>query len=397
MTRQTRASLAAAALALVTAACGTAQPTVTAIPSAGEASTAASASAELSAPPSGSAVPVPDGELRLVVADALRMRSEPGTGSEPVAGFERGDAVLVVSEPVTADGFAWVEAVGIDGDRGWLATGDGTDAWLVPIPEQPAGNPMLSFEYACDVVGPFNAPSTLIYEDGRVIHAFTDETHGGDLLERRLSAAGIEHLRETIFASPFLQTSGEYTPVPRPGAEPPGHGACSFTFIVATDAAPVEVTSIGWFGDQEESTFYQPSPERKALDGIARNLMAIDTVLAESFWEEADWLPSIPAEHLLWVGPGDFQAPEGTVLVDTTAFGLGDLEAFGEPSGRGRCAIITAEQAFTFARVLNEAGTVHPIRLHIPGSFGFRVDGGWRYYGLLPVTPGAPACDEVSF
>lgn len=386
-----------AAVAVLVAGCGESPPSGSHPPSTAP-STDASASTEAHAP-SGSATPALAGDLRIVVADALRMRADPGTGSELVGGLERGDTVLVVSDPVTAEEFSWVEAITLGGARGWLAEGDGTDAWLQPVPSQSAGDPMLSFEFACDVVGPFNAPSTLIYEDGRVIHAFTGplELSGGAMLERRLSAGGMEHLRETIFASPHLQASAEYRPVPRPGAEPPGHGACSFTFIVTTGGTPIEVTSIGWFGDEEESTFYEPSPERKALDGIARNLMAIDAVLGESSWEEADWVPSIPPEHLLWLGPGDFEAPEGAVLVDPSGFGLGDLEAFGEPSGRGRCGIISAEQAFQFARVLNAAGTSPPLRLHAPVTFGFRVEAGWNSYGLLPVTPGSPGCDEVGF
>src|SRR5688500_14699924 len=71
----------------------------------------------------------PAGTLLMVVADELRMRAAPGTGSDLVAGLSRGDVVQIASGPADADGFAWYEAIDIDGHRGWLAEGDGSDAW----------------------------------------------------------------------------------------------------------------------------------------------------------------------------------------------------------------------------------------------------------------------------
>lgn len=240
----------------------------------------------------------------------------------------------------------------------------------------------------------FQGPSTLIYPDGRVVH---DISGAGEWQVRTLSASGLAQVREDLLGSPHLQASGEYVPVLRPGAQPPGHGACLFTFIITTDGAPIEVTSIGWFGDEEESEFYEPSPERKTLDAIAQNLMAIDSVLGESSWEPAGWLPWIPQHHLIGLGPGEGPPPDGTPLIEPETMGLGDLAAFGAPAGRGRCGVVTREGAFQFARTLNAAGHEPAIRLNTTMSFEFKTDAGPTYGQFYLSSPGTPSCDELAF
>ena len=331
----------------------------------------------------------------MVLADELRMRAAPGTGSDVVAGMERGDVVQIVSGPSDADGFAWYEAIDIMGRHGWLAEGDESDAWLSALPAQVDGSPILSFESACDTTGSFQGPSRLVYQDGRVLHNFSG---AGAWRVRTLSASGLADVRNDLLGSPYLQASAEYRPVLRPDAgDAPGHGACLFTFIIATDGAPIEVRSVGWFGDEEEAEFYEPSPERKTLDAIARNLMAIDSVLGESSWEPAGWLPWIPEEHLVGLGPSEFPPPDDIVLVEPDALGLGDLAAFGAPSGRGRCDVISRAQAFEFARALNVAGHEPSLRLNTSAAFAFRTDTGWTYGLFHPNGLGTQSCDGPGF
>ena len=389
MTRVSRRALAFLAVVPLVAAlagCGGAQP------SGSPAAPSTPAPSSNSAPPSGEA---PAGALMMVVANELRMRAAPGTGSDLVGGLERGDVVEIVSEPADADGFTWYEAIDIGGRRGWVAEGDGSDAWLSALPAEDDGVPMLSFEFACDVTGPFQAPSTLIFEHGRVVHHFS-ATNAWQV--RTLSAAGLADVRSNILGSPYLQASADYVPVPRPDAgDPPGHGVCGFTFVIATDGAPIEVTSINWFGDEEESEFYQPSPERKTLDAMARNLMAIDQVLGEPSWEPAGWLPWIPEAHLIGVGPGEGPLPDGGAVIEPGSTGLGDLAAFGAPAGRGRCGVVSREQAFGFARALNEAGHDPAIRLNTSTSLVFGTEAGWTYGLFHPSAPGTPDCEELDF
>jgi len=337
----------------------------------------------------------PVGTLTMVVADELRMRDAPGTGAELVAGLERGDVVEIVSGPVDADEFRWYEARDIAGNQGWLADGDGSDAWLSTLPGWGEGDPLLSFEYGCDVTGPFQGPSTLIFGDGRVLH---NVGGAGEWRIRTLAADGLARVQSDLLGSPHLQASAEYRPVGRADAgEPPGHGLCLFTFTIANEGEPIEVTSVSWFGDAEEAEFYEPSPERKALDAIARNLMDINSVLGEASWEPAGWLPLIPNEYLLGIGPGQGPPPDEIVVVEPEALGLGDLETFGEPSGGGRCGVIAREQAFALARALNTAGAEPNVPLTASVSMAFQTDDGWAYVSLYPLVPGSPACEAVGF
>ena len=381
------------------AACGSGLPTPTQPqdPDASQPQQPASASASgPGAEPSGSAPPDigADGAIVQVVADELRMRFEAGTASTLVGTLERGTVVRVESGPVEADGFTWFEVVDVAGRRGWAADGDGTDPWLANIPDVTDGSPILTLGYGCDVVGPINPPATTVLDNGHVIA--TDQSTGYGWFMRQLSAAGLEQVRDGVLESPYLQASAEYRPQLRADAgDPPGRGACSYTFTIAADGEPIVVTTMGWFGDEEERTFYEPSPERKALDGIARNLIAIEDVFDEEAWDTAT-LPYVAATYSLHIGPGIGPTPEDAGPIDPGVLGLGDIGSFGSPAGGGRCDTISRTQAFELARVLNEATAGLDVRLDAVSFPYFATDAGWFNAALAPVFPdGQPDCASI--
>src|SRR5688500_2631315 len=392
-----RSALAGTLIAWFLAACATPAPSPsTPTPEAEEASSAGaggpSAEASGSAPPNvGEA---PDGAILQVVADELRMRAEAGTASTLLGTLERGDVVRVESGPVDADGFRWFEVVDLHGRRGWAADGDETDPWLAFIPDPVGGTPMLTLTYGCDVVGPINPPATTVLNDGTVIA--TNPAAGFGWTVRQLSAAGLEELREGVIESPYLQVSGEYRPRPRADAgDPPGHGACSYTFTIPTDAEPIVVTTIGWFGDEEERTFYEPSPERKALDGIARNLIAVEDVLGDKAWE-APGLPYVAAAYTLHLAPGVGPTPRDVGSMDPGGLGVDDIGSFGTPAGTGRCDTVSRGQAFELVRVLNDAGLSNDLRLDAVSFPNFATDEGWYSGALAPLFPdGQPNCASI--
>ncbi|HEY6607813.1 MAG TPA: SH3 domain-containing protein [Candidatus Limnocylindria bacterium] len=377
-----------------------APPSPSASASDGQPTTEASAMAAPTSPTTGGSPratdgPAPEGALVIVVADELRIRAEPGIDGAVVGSIGRGAVVRTNDGPIEADGFRWYEVVDSIGREGWAADGDGSDPWLSAIESTEDVTPLLTFGYGCDVVGPFNAPSTVVFDDGRVVMRDSDSP---GYIVRRLSPAGVAHLEDNVVSSPYLQRSAEYMPVQRADAgEPPGHGLCNFSFTVGTDAEPIVVRSVSWFGEEEETMFYEPAPERKALDEIAHNLMVIDSVLDESSWETSGWLPFIAEEYVLWVGPGVGPAPGGLVAIDPDALPI-EVDGFGEPAASGRCATISREQTFELARALNQEVGAAAVRLDAVTFHEFEANDTWMSLTLVPRTPRYElSCDDFSF
>lgn len=393
-----RPAAALVAVLAILAACGSGTgATGSASPSVAEVPSPSPVESEGSVEPPTSAEPSPtltsNGAILEVVADALQVRAEPGTDAGVTGSLARRAVVRVESGPVDVDGFTWYEVVDLSSQRGWAAAGDGTDPWLAPAAEDGDENVVLSFSYGCDVTGPIMYPATTVTEGGRVIRGYGQ---AGGMTVGQLSESGMAHIRENVLGSQYLQASGEYIAEPRPGAgDPPGHGACFYTFMLPTGADPIVVQAVSWFGDQEEAEFWQPSPQRKALTEIANNLIAIDEALGDDAWDEPPGRPYVAAGYVLWIGAGTGAVPEEAGSIDPSALGLGELDAFGAPAGSGRCAVVTLADAFEAVRVLNERAGEN-IALHGLAFLQFGTDDGWYTFTLLPRTPdGQPGCDAI--
>ena len=373
---------------LLLAACSAATPSAS-LPGSSSPTASAAASGQARSPGSDD---VAAGEFLQVVADELRLRSAAGTDAMLVDTLPGGTLVRVESEAVEADGFRWREVLGIDGQSGWAADGDATDPWLTPVPEVDGGTPVVILGTVCDVIGPLNVPTTVVMDDGWVIAP--DPSAGGAHVTRQLTSDGLEEVRGAVQGSAHLQASDEYLPQPKPGAEPPGHGACQYTFTIPTAGGdPIVVSSVGWFGDEEESTFYQPSPERRALDALARNLTNIMGLLDDGSWTGRA-TPYVAEELVLRIEEGiGGPAPEGAPELDPAVLGLGDIDEFGDPVGTARCGIVSRAQGFELARLLNRAEPGFSVRLDNVSTPYFTTDDRW--FGLVfgPRLPGGqPEC-----
>jgi hypothetical protein len=325
----------------------------------------------------------------MVAADELRLRAAFGTDGEVVDGLSWGAVASVLEGPVEADGFTWYRLEAADGSAGWAAAGDAEDDWLVPVMLPTSGQRMIELSSVCDVVGPVVAPDTTVLDDGLVVST----TLEGGWVAGVLSADGMRSLEDEILANPYLQTEAEYVPVPKPGAEPPGHGACTYTFRVGPGEDPTTVTSVMYFGDPEETEFYQPAPERKALTQIAQALADIESVLPASAWDVQP-LPYIADEYLAWllVEPGPVEGP----VIEFADLGIGGSAAeFGEPvENASRCGVLSREQAALVHDALRNTEFGTGLDRFVGGPMR---DGDSTYSLLLvPRTPlGLPTCDGL--
>jgi hypothetical protein len=387
---RTRSTLLAAALVL--AACGGGTPSPSATPGPPGTPPGSGPPAPTSDDPGGSGDPVPSvpgGEMSagsevLVVADEVRVRAEPGTEGEILGTLPWATAGTVRSGPVESDGYAWYE-VETEARTGWTAAGDGEDRWIVPIGPGPGADVLLTFSEVCDVVPPLRVPTTAILADGSVV------VGRGDLRIGRLNEDGMALIRQEVLDLPVLQQPGTYEPQPLPDAEPPGHGACAYTFVTGAGADAVTVNSVMWFGDQEEAEFYVPSPERKLLSGVARSLGEIDTLLEEDLWSETP-RPYAATEFLLVLMP--FPGPTGGEAIPYQELGLPGPDELEAAGGDTRCGTIPLEQAVTATREIRASG--NPVSINEMPSATADDDGqGWSVI-IAPRTPsGAPTCDDV--
>lgn len=390
--RRGLASVLSTSVLLVVSACGApVVPSVTPsdAPTGSAAEPSGPGNSTASSPPASDAPAPGSFSTVMVAADEVRLREVPGTDGEVVDGLAWGAVASVLEGPTEADGFTWYRLEADDGATGWAAAGDAEDDWLVPVVVPTGGGRLIELSSVCDVVGPVVAPDTTILHDGLVVST----TLNGSWVAGVLSAEGMRSLEDEILANPYLQQEGDYVPVPKPGAEPPGHGACTYTFRVGPSDDPLTVTSVMYFGDPEETEFYQPAPERKVLTQIAQSLADIESVLPASAWA-VEPLPYVANDYLAWllVEPGPMEGP----FIEFGDLGIdGSASDFGEPvQGASRCGVLSRDAATRVHAGLRTTGVEAGLDRFGGGPMR---DGDDRYTLLMvPRTPlGVPNCDGL--
>ena len=333
--------------------------------------------------------PASASDIVQVVADGLQLRSAAGTQAPVVGGLERGAVARIESDPVESDGFVWHEVVDIDGNRGWVASGDDQDPWLAIVSEQ-AGTSILRYEAFGHVSPPAMMPQVTVMDDRRVVMG---DSSGGWRVAH-LTDVGFDRLSESVLESPYLQASAEYEPVLRAGvSEGPPHGQGVYRFTLGTEAEPIVVRSVQWFGEEEEAAFFEPSPERRALDGIAEGMSGFEEALGPDAWV-ADPLPYVGGSFIVWVGPGIGAEPPDIGRVDPSALPSGALGDLVDLPPEGICAELSIAEAFELARVLLEGGG--DLALDTFSSTWFAIDDRWFGTSLSPRAPdGYPGCADV--
>jgi hypothetical protein len=221
------------------------------------------------------------------------------------------------------------------------------------------------------------------------------------LVTRRLTQEGLAQMRDRIFGSGLLDASGTYELGPLPGAEPPGRGVMVFTFTTGASEGEAVVTSVQWLGDEEEQTYYQPSPERERLDALARALRDPESMMDDGAWE-GPAEPYEAAEYQLVLMPQRDVPPFGNPDVDDLPLAFdGPIEEFGESVGSPgevltRCGVITREEAAGVVRVF-DAGDFGEVGLDRPtaGGLDWAEGNGIVDVVLLPLMPdGLPECED---
>jgi hypothetical protein len=239
--------------------------------------------------------------------------------------------------------------------------------------------------------------------DGTVIwKPIPPPTESGSLVTRTLTSDGLAELRNRIFGSGLLERSATYELEQRPGTpEPPGRGVCVHTFTAGSGEEQVVITSVEWLGDEEESAYYQPAPERQQLDELSQALRDPESLVAEDAWAGAA-SPYVGADYQLVLTPYRDAPPYDTTDISEIPLPLqGPLDEFGTETGGSRepvtrCGVIPADQAAAIVDALtaNGFGEVGLDRATV-GSLDWADGNGTADLFLMPRMPdGYPECED---
>ena len=236
---------------------------------------------------------------------------------------------------------------------------------VVPTATPAAGEPdetLLGFIALCDVLPPVIGPSVTILNDGRVIWNRLNDDQSLTLSVRRLNAQGLAQVHDAVTGTDLFQVDGVYDLVRRSDApDPPGHGLCRWVFDWQAGAPAVQVESTMWLGDEEESTYFEPAPERFTLHELALNIQDPEGWIDPAGWEDAEAVPFVPLTYVVLAG-GNLPpqaATEGAPDVDAVTWPFDqEPDAFGELDADGlrRCGIADAAAVERLAAELAASG-----------------------------------------
>ncbi len=247
-------------------------------------------------------------------------------------------------------------------------------------------------------------PIATLMDDGTMIwQPMPAPTETGSLVVRSLTPEGLADLRERIFGAGLLDRSATHEPERRPGTpEPPGRGVCVHTFTSGSGEDEAVVRAVQWLGDDEESAYYQPAPERQQLDELAQALREPESLVADDAWAD-EAVPYVGPDYQLVLTPTRDVPPFDTTDISEIPLPLdGPLDEFAAESGDPRppitrCGVITTDEATAIVDALtaNGFGEVGLDRATV-GSLDWADGNGIVDLFLMPRMPdGYPECADL--
>ncbi len=243
-----------------------------------------------------------------------------------------------------------------------------------------------------------------VLEDGRII---TTSAQGGanPYVERRLTAAGVQLLRDELHATGLTDTSAYYPPVAKPGVEI-GWGGAGPALEVGLSGGGTAVISWVFMNDPEHLN-WEPQPEAEALDALYARLSTLDEWLPASAWADANARPYAPAryriviERVQWDGSLDELPVESATVswpLDGGIDAFGDVmeDLAGQPFDATRCGVVSAEQATAVIEALEAAGATPSDQTYIHFALGDRASSRVVHIFLERIMPDETSCEGAS-
>jgi hypothetical protein len=221
-----------------------------------------------------------------------------------------------------------------------------------------------------------------VLEDGRII---TSDLTGGTspLIERRLTAEGIQLIRSELDATGLTDTTADYQPVLNPGVEDVAYGGIGPSLEVGQVGDEIVVITWYLFSDTE-ADYMQPQPEAEALEALAMRLSTLGEWLPTSAWADQTRVPHVPETYRVYMygqplTGGAVHVEDATVawpLVDGTDVFGDAVEVAAQETGDGflspRCRATNAAGAVPVIAALEAAGA-SPSQLGVIPGTGFQL------------------------
>lgn len=278
-----------------------------------------------------------------------------------------------------------------------------TSSSPAPSADPAVGRLVLRLEYYTKNSPGFRVVTVL--EDGRIITGSMDSGDANPFVERRLTAAGVQLIRDELDATGLTDTSANYPPVAKPGIEPPGRGGWGYALEVGLSGGGTAVIDWASVADDED-LYYEPSPEREALDALAARLSTLDVWLPANAWADANARPYAPARYRIYIYSQEWGGSLDDLPVEsaTVSWPLDEaIDAFGDvmldPAGEpveGRCGVVSAEEATAVMEALEAAGATLSDQTWITSSLGDRATGRVVFIILERIMPDETSCEGAS-
>lgn len=246
--------------------------------------------------------------------------------------------------------------------------------------------------------------ATLMSDGTFVWRPFDALTDFNGYQTRTLTPAGLEQMRQHIFGSGLLDVDAAYELEPLPGVEPPGRGVAVRFFTVGEGDDEVRVSSVQWLGAEDEAAYYQPAPEREALDLLASELRDPESLVDEDAWE-GPAAAYEASEYQLLLAPYRDAPPYGNADIARVPLGFdGPLDevgvAAGDPqSSMLRCAAVSRDRAAAIVDAMTSLGFAETDSVGMDratvGALDWADGNGVVNLYLLPRMPdGYPECED---
>ncbi len=237
-----------------------------------------------------------------------------------------------------------------------------------------------------------------VLEDGRVITTAARGTAGAATppFERRLTAAGVQLVRDEMNATGLTDASATYYPVAKPGVEPPPYGGVGSALEVGLPGGVA--VSITWFYWGDGNPYFEPQPEALALTNLAGRLQTLEEWLPAGAWADASPQAYAPAQYRIVISTDPWGGSVNDLPVEssTVAWPLdAGIDAFGAVISAGspeiRCGLATATEGAAVIDALETAGaTPSDTQSYLSFQLGLRAVSRRITITLEPVIPFFP-------